>query len=340
MTTSSTSTSDSARSSQLDEELLDTAIRWHLRLKDDSASDQDRHSFQAWMNQSEHHVVAYQNAIQLWEEIELPALLLYQQRHQQRARPRSLPHRPQKRSMRWGWATAAVLMLTMLLGFEFWRDPARMDRWMADMSTPPGQLQRTLLEDGSTLLLDGNSAIDITMNATGRELFLRRGRLWMDAAQQQRPLLINAGEVSILVLGTHFSVSRFHSRTTITVGEGAVTVSDAQHRQTLLSAGQQLTVQNGEFGDIQEVDPLLALAWKEGRIIFNQASIDDIVEQLERMHPGRILFNAQEFAELSFSGSFPANQPDTLIDTLVDLAVMEAHYLPGEMLWLRATSTS
>lgn len=341
VTASPASNSAPEHASQGEEELMDTALHWYLRLKDASATGQDHHAFQIWLALSPRHAAAYQSAIQLWEDIEAPAQLLYQQ-HQRSCR--SSPHRT-KRPMRWGWgwgwgwATAALLMLSMLVSAELWRDPARLDRWMADIATSPGQVQRTVLEDGSTLLLDGNSAIDITIDATRREVSLHRGRLWMDAAKQQQPLLINAGDASILVLGTHFAVSRSSSRITVTVEEGEVTVRDALDRQTLVSAGQQLIVYHGELGIIEEIDPLLAFAWKEGHIIFDQASIEDLVEQLERMRPGRILFDAQAFAGLSFSGSFPANQPNMLIDTLVDLSMMEAHYLPGEILWLRSANT-
>ncbi|AQU83910.1 MULTISPECIES: FecR family protein [unclassified Halomonas] len=334
MTTSSTASGEPDYSHLFDDDTLDIALSWHLRLKDDSATAQDRLDFQTWVNARNSHKAAYQEAIQLWDDIEAPAQLFYQYRSAQKPRPRQAAP-----GNRLGWAVAAVLMLTMLLSFELWRDPTRLDRWMADIATSSGKAQQVVLEDGSSLFLDGNSALDIALGEAQRELTLRRGRMWIDAARDpQRPLHLTAGDTSVSVLGTHFAVSRFHSRVTITVGEGQVAVRDAHQNQALLTSGQQLIVDNGKLGEIQDIDTHLALAWKEGRIIFDQAGIDDIVEQLERLLPGRVFFNAQDFADLSFSGSFSTGHPQIILEALTDLSAIEAHHLPGNMIWLRSAS--
>lgn len=336
MKTSSTASGEPGRSHCFDEDTLDTALSWHLRLKDESASHQDRLDFQVWVSACPSHKEAYQEAVQLWEDVAAPAQLLYQHRYAQEPQPQTVTQK-----YRWGWAVAAVSMLTLLLSFELWRDPARLDRWMADIATPSGQAQQMVLEDGSSLFLDGNSALDIALDETQRALILRRGRVWIDAARDpQRPLHITAGDASVSVLGTHFAVSRFHARVTITVGEGQVAVRDAYRNQTVLTSGQQLIVSNGKLGETQQVDTQLALAWKEDRIIFDQANIDDIVEQLERLLPGRLFFNAQDFAELSFSGSFSTNHPQIILEALTNSSTIKAQRLPGDMIWLRSTSAS
>lgn len=336
MTTSSSG--KTAGSQHIDEETLDAAIGWHLRLKDESATAQDQLDFKVWLARCDRHTTAYQEAIHLWEETEAPARLLWLAQDQRR--PTHKPRSQRITSNHRRWAAAAVLMLTMLLSFELWHDPGRMDRWMADISTSSGQSQQALLEDGSSLFLDGNSALDVKLDDTQRVLTLRRGRMWINVANDpQRPLQLTAGDAFISVLGTHFAVSRFHSRVTITVEEGQVAVRDTHHNQVLLNAGQQLTVLNGEFKEVHTIDPRLVLAWKEGRIIFDQAGIDDIAEQLERSLTGRVLFDAQDFADLSFSGSFPTSRPETLIDTLKNAPAIKAHRLPGDIIWLRSTST-
>lgn len=336
MKTSSTASGEPDRSHCFDEDTLDTALGWHLRLKDDSATSQDRLDFQVWVSACPSHKAAYQEAVQLWEDVAAPAQLLYQHHYAQEPQPRTATQK-----YRWGWAVAAVLMLTLLLSFELWRDPARLDRWMADIATSSGQAQQVVLEDGSSLFLDGNSAVDIALGEAQRELTLRHGRLWIDVARDpQRPLHLTAGDASVSVLGTHFAVSRFHSRVTITVGEGQVAVRDAYQGQVLLTSGQQLIVDNGKLGETQQIDTQLALAWREGRIIFDQAGIDDIVEQLERILPGRVFFNAQDFTDLSFSGSFSTDHPQIILEALTNLSAIKAHRLPGDMIWLRSTSAS
>ncbi|MDQ7728861.1 FecR family protein [Halomonas sp. SpR8] len=318
----------------LDDNIVDEAIGWYLRLKDSSATPHDRQAFETWLSRDPRHQLAYQKAKQLWQEIDAPARLFALQRAPQTT-PKRLPKQP-----RWGWALAVTCLLGMLLSFELWREPAHLDHLMADTTTAPGQTQHLQLADGSSLLLDGNSALDIDLNETQRGLTLRRGRLWVDAAKDpQRPLIVTAGEASVRVIGTHFSVMRSGDRVTVTVAEGQVVVSDSLDHQAMLVGGQQIALQDGALGPVSPMEIPLARAWKEGRIIFDDAEIGEVVAQLERMLPGRVLLDTQAFSELRLSGSFHANQPAALLETLTDVVGITVHHLPGNLLWLRPTHT-
>ncbi|MGO3860546.1 MAG: FecR family protein [Halomonas sp.] len=320
----------------LDDNTVDEAIGWYLRLKDSSATPHDRQAFETWLSRDPCHQLAYQEAEQLWQEIGAPARLYALQKATQTVLKRRF-----KQPRHWGWALAATCLLGVLLSFELWREPAHLDHLIADTTTAPGQSQHLQLADGSSLLLDGNSALDIDLTEMQRRLTLRRGRLWIDAAKDpQRPLIITAGEASVRVIGTHFSVMRSGDRVTVTVSEGQVAVSDNLDHQAMLVGGQQIALQDGALGPVSTVAIPLTRAWKEGRIIFDDAEISEVVAQLERMLPGRVLIDKQAFSELRLSGSFHANQPAALIETLTDVFGITVHHLPGNLLWLRPTHTS
>ncbi|MGO1870019.1 FecR family protein, partial [Halomonas sp.] len=192
-----------------DDDVIDEATAWHLKIKDESATPQDHQAFQVWLNAIPSHYQAYQEAVHLWQAIEAPARLLAIQ-----SSP-SKPTRVTERARGWGWAAAALCVLCLLLSFELWREPGHWDHLMAATITAPGQTQHLQLTDGSTLLLDGNSAIKADFKQTQRGLTLRRGRLWIDVAKDaQRPFLITAGDTLVRVIGTHFSVMRSGDRVT------------------------------------------------------------------------------------------------------------------------------
>lgn len=319
-----------------DDDVIDEATAWHLKIKDESATPQDHQAFQVWLNAIPSHYQAYQEAVHLWQAIEAPARLLAIQ---------SSPSKPTRvteraRGWGWGWAAAALCVLCLLLSFELWREPGHWDHLMAATITAPGQTQHLQLTDGSTLLLDGNSAIKADFKQTQRGLTLRRGRLWIDVAKDaQRPFLITAGDTLVRVVGTHFSVMRSGDQVTVTVAEGQVAVSDSTDRQAMLVGGQQITVQNGALGPISSVELPLALSWREGRIVFDDAAMSEVVAQLERMLPGRLLLNTQAFDDVRLSGSFSANQPVALLDTLTNVFDITVHRLPGDIVWLRPSHT-
>ena len=64
----------------------------------------------------------------------------------------------------------------LLIGLGWWRDPGLLDRSLADYATSPGTQASVTLPDGSTAFLDGDSAIDVSMDGPDRDVRLRRGR--------------------------------------------------------------------------------------------------------------------------------------------------------------------
>lgn len=320
--------SQPAPSPAIDDATMDDAIAWYLKLKDASVTQHDQQAFNAWLQQSPLHHFAYQEAKQLWQDIEAPIRLFHLQ---QSATPSN-----RRNERPWGWAVAALCMLGLLLNLELWREPANWDRLTADAVTTPGQMKQLLLADGSSLLLDGNSALDIEFDETYRGLTLRRGRLWVDVTQDaQRPFTITAGEASIKVIGTHFAVMHSTDSVTVTVAEGQVAITDSQGHQALLGGGKQVALINGELGPVSPVALPVALGWKEGRVVFDDAGMSEIVAQLERMLPGRLLLDTHAFSDVRLSGSFPVDQPEALLSALTHVSDIEVHRLPGDLLWLR-----
>lgn len=315
------------------ETLDDEAMGWFLRLRDPSASEADRHAFEAWLAQSERHAEAYAEAEQLWQAVEAPAKLLAERE----ASSRPFPSHQSRQT--WPWAAAACLLMTLLLGFGAWRDPGLFDRWMADLATAPGQTQQVTLEDGTRLFLDADSAVDIEMADGGRQLTLRRGRLWVDVTHEPtRSFSVLAGEARTQVLGTRFAVERRAGDVRVTVEEGRVAVSHGQgaasNEQVVLGANQMIELHGGSaLGVPSESDARGRLAWARGQLMFDQTALDEVAVQLERMLPGRVLVSGDEAGAYRLSGSFPANDPDAILDALETSLGITVRRLPG-VTWL------
>lgn len=319
----------------LDEETVDIAMEWYLRLKDDSATQEDRLAFRQWLDRDERHAMAYADAEALWQDVEAPARLWGErERHRERQR--------QVKAVRRGrpWiAVACTLLLALFVGAGLWRDPGMLDRMMADVSTMPGQSHEMRLADGSLLFLDADSALDIDMSQEVRELTLRRGRLWVDVpSEDARPFHVVAGDALVRVVGTRFAVERDDEQVKVTVEEGRVAVAGKASeygREVMLDNGQRLTVTDGVAGISRDVDTLSQLAWRRGQVVFDQAGIEEVVAQLERMLPGRVLFDDDRLGALRLSGSFPGDDPAALLDALDSGLGVEVRRVPGGLVWLR-----
>ncbi|MCE8021096.1 DUF4880 domain-containing protein [Halomonas sp. MCCC 1A11036] len=313
------------------EALDDEAMQWFLRLRDPAASEADRRAFEAWLAQSERHAEAYAEAEQLWQAVEAPAKWLAER--EASTRPSSSLHQA------WPWAAAACLLLTLLLGFGAWRDPGVFDRWMADLATAPGHTQQVVLEDGSRLFLDADSAVDIVMTDGRRQLSLRRGRLWVDVvSESERPFTVLAGEAKAKVVGTRFAVERHAGDVQVSVEEGRVAVSrgqsDESTERVVLGANQAIQLHRGlPLGMPSEIDARGRLAWARGQLLFDQTALDEVAVQLERMLPGRVVVSGDGTTSYRLSGSFPAHDPDAILGALETSLGITVRRLPG-ITWL------
>ena len=124
-------------------------------------------------------------------------------------------------------ATAMALAACVALYFF----PTLQMRVLADHMTGVAELREVVLEDGSVVHLDAGSAISVTYGAAGRDVALLAGQAFFDVASLQgRPFRVRAGDVTVTVTGTAFSVRPSSQAVSVDVQSGTVEVSCRQGR--------------------------------------------------------------------------------------------------------------
>ncbi|MNP58944.1 fec operon regulator FecR [compost metagenome] len=117
------------------------------------------------------------------------------------------------------------------------------------------------------------------------------------------------------------------------VSEGVVQVSDARHPAVRLSAGERLDVAEREApAAVQALDLDSASAWQRGKLIFNQRPLGDVLDELERYLPQRILLTDAALRRHKVSGVFDLDDPGALLKTLERLQPVRVTRLPGVIL--------
>ncbi|MDN3518488.1 FecR domain-containing protein [Aquisalimonas lutea] len=316
------------------EQIDDEAIAWYLRLKDPSATAEDRERFERWLAQDSRHAEAYEQAQALWQRVDGPA------RHLAAV----ADYRPRSPSVRGraGWqpwlAAAACLLILVVVGL-LWRDPGLFDRATADVATAPGVSHRATLADGTQLHLDYDSAVDVDLAGDTRRVTLRRGRIWLDVAAGGRPFVVVGGGARVRVTGTRFGIARGPGAVEVTVEEGRVEVggepANDDSSVRVLRRGEQIAVTHGHPGEVHAVDAHVELAWARGLVLLDRARFAEIAAQLERALPGRLLYDAGAFEGVRLSGSFPADRPQALLDALRRAHGIRSEHIPGVGVWLR-----
>lgn len=311
------------------EDIRRQAADWVVRL-DRGCRDDERRAFDRWLAADPEHRNAYDAAYELWCELDDIAAALPEALTPPHAAPPAsapsvsatastsppadvVPIRRQRTASRrraWGAMAAAVLLTLGLLAA-----PEIELRLHADLCASVGESITRVLEDGSTVQLNTDSAIAVRYTDDQRSIELLRGEAAFEVAHEAaRPFVVQAGDSSVTALGTVFQV-RADRDITVTVAEGRVRVR-AGDDSAELNAGQQLSLRAGTLADPRDVDVHAAAAWRRGYLSFVERPLGEVVDELNRYTRGHILLTGQGLAERTVSGTFETARPEAALAAL------------------------
>ncbi len=159
------------------------------------------------------------------------------------------------------------------------------------LSTPRcGEFQMEL-PDGTNVKLNAESSIRFPDKFSSKERrVMITGEVFFEVSKTAGniPFIVECGDkVRIEVLGTHFNVNSYENEESIktTLVEGSVKVSSSvTNSSVIITPGQQAAIRNDGSLTVEEVDVDEAIAWRNGRFIFEKADIKTIMRQLERWY--------------------------------------------------------
>ncbi|MCD9005328.1 FecR domain-containing protein [Luteimonas sp. XNQY3] len=301
-----------------------TAEDWVVRLQSPDCDADDRAAFERWLAGAPGHPADYVRA----ERIHALAATLSGDpslRADAARAHRALRARPPAWRRPWAFATAAVLVLAGVLGYRLLLMPEEAGASAFALQTATGERREATLEDGSRIVLDTDSAVEVAFEPGARVLRLQRGRIHVIAAHDAaRPMRVLSGGGEVRVIGTTFQVREAGSAVDVALLEGHVAVSTtvaggagAAHETRELSAGQR--VRYHQDGMIDAVAPLVAneaAGWLEGRLVFNDWPLDVLVAEANRYASVRLVLAEPALAEIRVSGQVQAGDQDSLAAAL------------------------
>lgn len=192
-------------------------------------------------------------------------------------------------------------------------------QWTADLRTGIGERRALALADGTQLVLNTASAVDVRFDAYTRRLRLLAGEIAITTARapSARPFIVETAQGELQALGTRFVVrSETPQRTRIAVYEGAVRLRPRADpaAAVVLQAGEQASLTRDAAGGVQPVRED-ASAWIDGMLVAHDMPLADFLAELSRYsaHP---LGCDPAVAALRVSGSYPVADVDRVLDVL------------------------
>lgn len=296
---------------------LDQALNWLIELE--TADAQQRARFQDWLAADPAHGEAFAKAEAVWhsQPILEAALAL------------ATPEKPSTlRRLRAHWlplATAAVVLLGL---FNFSDVPLRLK---ADHLTVAGERQRLELGDGSKVLLNTRSAFSSGLDDRQRVARLYEGEAFFEVPTTKGlPLEVEAGPVRMSASSTAFAVRYLDGVAQIQVERGALNVQATRgNSHVSLNAGDSLRVGPEGFGHREKLDQNKDLAWIQGRLIFDNCPLKEVLAELRRYYPGWIVNANAQLDQVTVTGNYRLDNPIDVVRSLAHITSARLHELPA-----------
>lgn len=314
----------------------DAALEWFTRLRG-GASAADSAAFERWIAASPSHRQAFRRVQSLWSAADSPGARVAQEESEilsvyldtmDRAKVR-------RKARKRGVATV-IVGLAVLGGAIALERPNLFQDIRADVVSARGERRNIALPDGSTVLLDADSALAQHFTNSDRRIVLLRGAAYFSVVKGAQPFVVEAADGTIEVLGTKFDVRLESAEAIVTVARGrvAITARNVSHYASL-EPGQQVRFDSEGVGSVRSVDVSEFMAWHEGRFVFYQARFADVIDELQRYRPGRLIIANAALREHRVSGSFTLDDPEAALDSLRSTVNFETYSVLGRLTVLR-----
>jgi transmembrane sensor len=235
------------------------------------------------------------------------------------------------------WALAASVGLIAIVTTWF-QLGARGDLIVTDR----GERREVALNDGSMVQVDPETRLRVKFNDRIRGIWLEHGRaLFKVAKNPKRPFEVHADDTVVRAVGTAFGVDRQSGGVVVTVAEGKVAVirtmmtslqsSQPDRLPLALVANQQVTIRNtGPPEPVHKVDSGRALAWAEGRLVFENDRVSSVVAQFNRYNHVQIHVTDATLAARPISGVFDATDPESFVAFFQSVAAVRIDRSEGQ----------
>jgi len=245
------------------------ALAWVIRTRDPRFDDWE--AFTIWLEGDPARAPAYDALMA--QDAELDAILPPDPIAMPVAANDVAPTRRQ--AWRWaaGGAIAAALVATVSIGMMNRAD-------IYSVSTRPGETRRIALDDGTTIELNGDTRLRLDRKNL-RFAALDRGEAAFTVRHDAGdPFRVTVGDAVFEDAGTVFNIVHTDTATRIGVSEGKV-IYNPEAEAIALPAGRALA-DDADGLRVMDVAPAAVASWREGRLIYANAAIGDISQDIGR----------------------------------------------------------
>lgn len=314
------------------------AADWLIKLDGDKPlTDFERQQLQQWLEQEAAHREALERLADLWEcanvltVLALPAASLNEKPAagffiQQLVTAINTLNRA-------GAMAALVVVAISMALYSLLFQGVALDSTNGSYATAVGEQRSQTLADGSTLMLNTQSEVEVVFQDNRRIIYLSRGEAHFDVAHDKnRPFQVYADGRLVEAVGTAFTVYlQTDKAVKVTVTEGKVKLAEQATPQApaavalaFIDKAQTVTVAPAKAGVAvvpkpQTLSPQAlknAQSWRRGMVMFSGEPLSEVIAEISRYSDLEIIITDPALKTLSMGGQFRVGETDAMLAVL------------------------
>lgn len=291
--------------------LASEAQDWLVLLTSGRATVADARALRHWCGQSPEHAQAFEQAKALWHGLQPAAEALQAPRHFGR------------RALLGGAiaASAGFLLIRATV-------PGGVSGLAADYVTEVGEQRRVELAKGVSLELNTQTRLSRRQSAEGGEGLVLLGGEVEVLGSSASTVSVQAGAGLISAARARFNIRYIDQSVCATCLEGLVQVQ-VRGQSFHLESGMQLTYDSGRVGTPKNADVSAATAWREQVLVFNDATLASVIDEINRYRPGMLLLLNRELGQRKVQARFRLDQLAGVALLIRDAYGAKCTELPG-----------
>ncbi len=311
----------------------ESAATWAMRLALPECGPQERADFEKWCAKSPANVAAFEKTEKSLAAIDAhlshPALVnLVDEVLKQTEPVQTIWQRWAIPRVAAGFSLIIAVTGLMFISSQQW---GGYNNNIKVYDTVVGERSTAILADGSTIILNTNSRIEVDYNSNARRVVLIRGQAWFEVEKNSSwPFMVEAGNQRITALGTAFDVRLNRGEAVqvvliegrVAVDEFIADVSDSKqpsipHKRIELVAGDRLVASAQAMRIVDRANLEEATSWRDGQIVFNGKPLSQAIIEVNRYSRDQIrLSEDQHLRDLPINGVFRTGRTESFLSAL------------------------
>ncbi len=198
---------------------------------------------------------------------------------------------------------AAILIIGLVFGIIFSIKQGANNIITQNISTPYGGKTHFSLSDGTEVWLNSGSTISYPSRFSDTRYVILTGEAYFKVAHDSHPFIVSGNFGEVEVLGTEFDVKAYEGEAfSTTLVKGSVLFRSNQNKKVILKPGSQVIFESNKI-TTKQVETEVYTSWKDGKLIFKEEPLRNIVSRLERWYNIHIDLEGEEIKNLKYTGT-------------------------------------